>query len=243
MNFSLLHGIISILCLRMKEGAVFTLYFDDIPVLVDEEILSKLSRLSVDPDMKSTGCYHVQNRVSESVRMAFFAWLFGDEIPTLTSEKEVSELLSLCEEVGYKTDGGNLVTFNPNILDTPKTDEFMRHLKERLDEHDMRFDELDSRLQDMCDELVDRISQASLRTDVTEAMIRRLNNSINDTVTSLTASHVDDVASVRKEIESLGARIEMLKASERSLRSIHLSSSQGRVLTNHHVVSRISVLR
>ena len=68
---------------------MLTLQFEDVPVLIDDSILFKLSRVAQDGDAPRSQCYHVKTRVSDEVRLAFFESLFGGDSSVPASEDEV----------------------------------------------------------------------------------------------------------------------------------------------------------
>ena len=204
---------------------MLTLDFGDVPVVVDESCLWKLPRVVEDPEAMRSQCYRVATRVNEDVRLAFFECLFGGECRVPASDEDAIALFSLCDEVGFHGfDNERRACFDGGAVWTLEQRKFVFSLKELVDDHCQRFEELENRLHDELSEIAEHVRELESRVTWTEAMVQCLDEPGEDAAASHVVGHdtssrsvSDEYREVRSDLERVSASLEKLKASERGL--------------------------
>ena len=103
---------------------------------------NKLQLFRRRPDVVSAGAYKITSDVDREVVDAFFARVMGDETEVVTADN-AEQLRALCDELGFSGfDGEIRAVLGGDVM----TKRFRVEFRERLDGHDVRLEDQDSKL-------------------------------------------------------------------------------------------------
>ena len=185
----------------------------DHEVTLAKIFLAKLRLFESRPDLAAKGRYTITSGVDRDVVDLFFARVMGDEAEVVTADN-AEQLRALCDELGFSGfDGEIRAVLGSDIM----TKKFRVEIRERLDGHDVRFEELWKALGRLDEKVTEIANQLEARlNDVVRAVqegfpeAKREAGALREDVERLT-SKLGEKASAA-EVAALSQEVARLKA-------------------------------